>query len=128
MDITIMLAIAGGAVFLAIAVGTYILISGLRGPTPLEKAAETIDASTNLRSILNALAVKARSGLGVAGDDAETLVKGQRLLQQLWEGVTDERREALNGTKASTARTALNHWRVRQFGRLTGLARVVQLP
>jgi tight adherence protein C len=45
VDITILLAIAGGAVFLAIAVGTYILISGLRGPTPLEKAAETIDVA-----------------------------------------------------------------------------------
>jgi tight adherence protein C len=43
VDITILLAIGGGAIFLAIAVGVFILVSGLRGPTPVEKAAETID-------------------------------------------------------------------------------------
>src|SRR4051794_16058065 len=43
MDPTILLAVAGGAIFLAIAVGVFILVSSLRGPTPLEKAAGTID-------------------------------------------------------------------------------------
>jgi len=42
---TILLAVAVGAVFLAIAVGAFILVSGLGGPTPLEKAAETIDVA-----------------------------------------------------------------------------------
>ena len=45
MDSTILLAIAGGAVFLAVAIGAFILISGMRGPTPLERAAETIDVA-----------------------------------------------------------------------------------
>lgn len=45
MDNTILLAIAGGAIFLAIVVGVFILVSGLGGPTPLEKAAETIDVA-----------------------------------------------------------------------------------
>lgn len=45
MNPTILLAVAVGAVFLAIAVGAFILVSGLGGPTPLEKAAETIDVA-----------------------------------------------------------------------------------
>jgi tight adherence protein C len=45
VDITILLAIAGGAVFLAIAVGVFILVSGTAGPTPLQRAAGTIDVA-----------------------------------------------------------------------------------
>jgi tight adherence protein C len=45
VDITILLAVAGGGVFLAIAVGVFIFVSGIGGPTPLEKAAGTIDTA-----------------------------------------------------------------------------------
>jgi tight adherence protein C len=45
MEITILLAVAGGAIFLAIAVGAFILVSGLGGPTALETAADRIDVS-----------------------------------------------------------------------------------
>lgn len=42
---TILLAVAGGAIFLAIAVGVFILVSGMGGPTAVEKAASTIDVA-----------------------------------------------------------------------------------
>src|SRR5512138_2292538 len=45
MDMTVLLAIAGGAIFLAIAVSVFLLVSGLRGPSALEKAASTIDVA-----------------------------------------------------------------------------------
>jgi tight adherence protein C len=43
MDPLILLAIAGGAAFLAIAIGMFVLVSSLGGPTPLERAEEAID-------------------------------------------------------------------------------------
>jgi tight adherence protein C len=42
---TILLAVGGGAIFLAIAVGVFLLVSGTGGPTPLAKATSTIDVA-----------------------------------------------------------------------------------